>query len=106
MRSMFTGLVESLAPLVAVISEPPGKTLVVREPRFAAEAELGASIAINGCCLTVVKIEGDTLAFQAGPETLARTNLDQLIPDQRVNLERSLKVGDELGGHFVTGHVD
>ena len=103
---MFTGLIESLAPLERVVAAPPGKTLVVREANFAAEAKLGESIAINGCCLTVVAIEGETLHFEAGPETLARTKLGQLTPGALVNLERSLRVGDRLGGHFVTGHVD
>ena len=103
---MFTGLVESLAPLADLVSEPPGKRLVIREPRFAADAELGESIAINGCCLTLVAVEGDTLGFQAGPETLARTNLGDLTDGSLVNLERSLRVSDRLGGHFVTGHVD
>jgi riboflavin synthase len=103
---MFTGLVECLAPLAEVVSEPPGKRIVVRQADFAETASLGESIAINGCCLTVVEIDGDKLAFQSGPETLARTNLGELTAESFVNLERSLRVGDSLGGHFVTGHVD
>ena len=71
---MFTGLVESLAPLERIADEPPGKRLVVREPAFAHDAEVGESIAINGCCL--------------------------------MNLERSLRAGERMGGHFVTGHID
>ena len=67
---------------------------------------MGASISINGCCLTVVKIEQAALSFEAGPETLAKTNLGELSSGSKVNLERSLQVGDRLGGHFVTGHVD
>jgi riboflavin synthase len=67
---------------------------------------LGESIALNGCCLTVVAVERDCLAFQAGPETLARTNLGDLKAGGAVNLERSLKLGDRLSGHFVTGHID
>lgn len=103
---MFTGLVESLAQVQAVVDEPPGKRLVIHEPRLAAEAEMGESIAINGCCLTVVAFDAETLSFQAGPETLQRTNLGQLAAGSVVNLERSLRVGDRMGGHFVTGHVD
>jgi riboflavin synthase len=103
---MFTGLVECLAPLAEIVSEPPGKRIVVRQTVMADDAELGESIAINGCCLTVVEIGDDTLAFQAGPETLSRTNLGELTPESSVNLERSLCLGDRLGGHFVTGHVD
>ena len=103
---MFTGLVECLSPVAEILSEPPGKRLIVREPRYAADATIGESIAINGCCLTVVEISDETLAFEAGPETLARTNLGELTAGGVVNLERSLQVGDRLGGHYVTGHVD
>lgn len=103
---MFSGIVEALGTVAAVIPEPPGVRLVVREARIAAETKVADSIAVNGCCLTVVAVEGDTFAFQAGPETLARTNLGDLKEGSRVNLERSLKVGDRLGGHFVTGHID
>lgn len=103
---MFSGIVEALGTVVAVISEPPGVRLVVREPRIAAETKVADSIAVNGCCLTVIDVTDDTFAFQAGPETLSRTNLGDLREGSRVNLERSLKVGDRLGGHFVTGHID
>ncbi|MGB9688158.1 riboflavin synthase [Thermogutta sp.] len=103
---MFSGIVEALGTVAAVISEPPGVRLVVREPRIAAETRVADSIAVNGCCLTVIAVDGDTFAFQAGPETLSRTNLGDLKEGSRVNLERSLKIGDRLGGHFVTGHID
>lgn len=103
---MFTGIVEALAEVAQVIEEPPGKRLVLRSAEVAADATLGASIAINGCCLTVVSVDGELLGFEAGPETLSRTNLDQLSPGEWVNLERSLKPSDRLGGHWVTGHVD
>lgn len=103
---MFTGLVESLANVAFVKEEPPGRRLGIHEPNFVAQAKLGESIAINGCCLTLVACQGDVLEFEAGPETLRRTNLGLLTRGQQVNLERSLRVGDRLGGHFVTGHVD
>lgn len=103
---MFTGLVQSLAEVADVVAEPPGVRLVVREPRMAASAKTGDSIAINGCCLTVVAIDGDVLAFQAGEETLSRTNLDELKPGDVANLEQSLRAGDPIGGHYVTGHID
>jgi riboflavin synthase len=103
---MFTGLVQSLAEVVDVIAEPPGVRLVVREPRIADGAKIGDSIAINGCCLTVVAIGGDRLSFQAGQETLSRTNLGELTPGSLVNLEQSLRAGDAIGGHYVTGHID
>jgi riboflavin synthase len=72
----------------------------------AQDLPLGASVAVNGVCLTVVAREGDAFAFQAGPETLQRTNLGELVVATTVNLERSLRVGDRLGGHIVQGHVD
>ena len=103
---MFTGLVEALAEIVAICDQPPGKRITLRAAQTAATAALGESIAINGCCLTVVGIDGGALAFEAGPETLARTNLGSLVQGSRVNLEQSLRFGDRLGGHFVTGHVD
>lgn len=103
---MFSGLVQLLAEVTEVRNEPPGKRLWIAAPEFAADAEIGESIAMNGCCLTLVDVEDTGLAFQAGPETLARTNLGRLNPGSLVNLERSLRIGDKLGGHFVTGHVD
>jgi riboflavin synthase len=103
---MFTGLVEKLAPVVDLLDESPGKRLVVRDAEITAEASLGDSIAVNGCCLTVIDLTGDTFAFEAGTETLSRTNLGELSAGSSVNLERSLRVGDRLGGHFVSGHID
>ena len=105
-RIMFTGLVETKATVVEVRVAPPGCRLVVAAPQLASTAKLGDSIAVNGCCLTVVEISGDQLSFDAGPETLARTNLGTLVAGNHVNVESSLKLGDTLGGHLVTGHVD
>jgi len=103
---VFTGLVESLAAVAEIIPEPPGVRLVIRESRIAGAAAVGDSIALNGCCLTVVAVESDRLAFQAGEETLSRTNLGELKSGDMLNLERSLKLGDEIGGHLVSGHID
>ena len=103
---MFTGIVEIRAEVDQLVSDPPGVRLNVRAPSFAHDTKIGDSVAINGCCLTVVDIQGEILGFDAGAETLSRTNLGRLKPDSFVNLERSLKVGDRLGGHFVTGHID
>jgi riboflavin synthase len=103
---MFTGLVEAIGEVQDVLAEPPGRRLVLAAPAIAAEAEVGQSIAVNGCCLTVVQVSGERVAFQAGPETLSRTNLGDLERGRRVNLERSLRLGDRLGGHLVTGHID
>lgn len=103
---MFTGLVQSLGEVLEVADEPPGRRLTLRPLEPMGAARVGDSIAINGCCLTVVHIDGDRWAFEAGPETLRRTNLGRLTPGGPVNLERSLAAGDLLGGHFVTGHID
>jgi riboflavin synthase len=67
---------------------------------------MGESVAVNGCCLTVVAMSGESFEAQAGPETLLRTNLGSKRPGDRINLERSLRLSDRLGGHFVQGHVD
>jgi riboflavin synthase len=102
---MFTGLVQGLATVIEMRRQPPGVRLVVAAAPLATAA-IGDSIALNGCCLTVVERSGDRVAFEAGPETLARTNLGRLSPGRQVNFESSLRLGDPLGGHFVTGHVD
>jgi len=104
--SMFTGLVESLGRVADVVPEPPGVRLVVDAGEIAAAATLGESICVSGCCLSVVGIDGSRLAFQLGPETLARTSLGRVVAGDAVNLERSLRLSDRLGGHLVTGHVD
>ena len=103
---MFTGLVEALGRVMHVEDEGPGRRLRLAWPGFGGAFELGESIAVNGCCLTVVASEGVSFDVQAGPETLLRTNLGKKCPGDPVNLERSLRVGDRLGGHFVQGHVD
>jgi riboflavin synthase len=83
-----------------------GRTLKVIEPSLTPKLEIGESVAVNGTCLTVTERGGDTFSFQVGPETLAKTNLGLLTNNDRVNLERALRIGDALGGHFVTGHID
>jgi riboflavin synthase len=102
---MFTGLVESLGSVVNVMDVAAGRRLAVSDPMMAS-LSLGESVAVNGACLTVVVMRGDEFEFDVGPETLLRTNLGSLKGGDRVNLERSLRVGDRLGGHFVQGHVD
>ncbi len=103
---MFTGLVQYWQPCPMFDPRPRAGGWRSAELQLTATAKIGDSIAVNGCCLTVVALDGDCLAFDAGPETLARTNLGELRVGQAVNLESSLRVGDALGGHFVTGHVD
>src|SRR4051812_26250097 len=102
---MFTGLVEALGTVQQIEAEGSGKRLVIAAP-LPAEWTLGESVAVNGACLTVVSFDAKTCQFQARPETLQRTNLGALRRQDRVNLERSLRVGDRVGGHLVQGHVD
>jgi riboflavin synthase len=103
---MFTGLVECLGQIDRVDVEGSGRRLTLVWPRLDSALAIGESIAVNGCCLTVVAREGEVFEVQAGPETLLRTNLGEKKAGDVVNLERSLRVGDRLGGHFVQGHVD
>jgi riboflavin synthase len=103
---LFTGLVEALGLIDRVEDEGPGRRFRLAWPGFSDVFTLGESIAVNGCCLTVVSSDGATFDVQAGPETLLRTNLGSKRVGDPVNLERSLRVGDRLGGHFVQGHVD
>lgn len=105
---MFTGLVQALGRIVAVVPEGQGIRLAIAWDGLPEDdpIEIGESIAVNGCCLTAVAVDGARFEVQAGPETLLRTNLGRCRAEGRVNLERSLMVGDRLGGHFVQGHVD
>ena len=103
---MFTGLVEETGTLERLERAPDGARLVIRGPLVAGDAQLGESIAVNGCCLTVASRAGDVLTFDLLAETLARTNLGALPPGAPVNLERALAATARLGGHFVQGHID
>lgn len=104
---MFTGLVEALGTVADVVPEGSAIQLaVVAPPDIARSCRVGDSIAVNGCCLTVVDVAQSRLAFQAGAETLSKTNLARLQPGEAVNLERPLPADGRLGGHFVQGHVD
>ncbi|MEB2343393.1 MAG: riboflavin synthase [Deltaproteobacteria bacterium] len=103
---MFTGIVEAVGRVVAI--EPAGgKTrLRVEAPGVAEGAPIGASIAVNGACLTVVEAGAEQVVFEAVPETLARSALGDLRAGARVNLERALRADGRLDGHLVQGHVD
>jgi riboflavin synthase len=103
---MFTGLVQSLGTVRQVTDAHAGRRIRIAEPAIAPKLEIGESIAVNGACLTVVAHDSNSFDFEAGPETLAKTTLGQLVAGDRVNLERALRVGDPLGGHIVTGHID
>jgi riboflavin synthase len=104
---LFTGLVEGEGVVAEQVSEGSALRLAIEVPvEFGADGEVGDSLALNGCCLTVVEKQGRRWSFQAGEETLSKTNLQALRVGERVNLERALPVGGRLGGHFVQGHVD
>ena len=106
---MFTGLVEGQGTVRQIASLPVGLRLSIAPDAgcFAtSELAIGDSVSICGCCLTVVAISGDVLDFEAGDETLSKTNLGGFKVGSRVNLERSLAANARLGGHFVQGHVD
>lgn len=102
---MFTGLIETVGQLRATRGRTPVR-LTIASSIPTAEVALGDSVAIDGCCLTVVAKDGETLSFEAATETLERTTLGRLRIGDRVNLERALKLNDRLGGHLVLGHVD
>jgi len=104
---MFTGLVEGLGTIAEIVPEGPGMRLAVAPPpQLLTGTSIGDSVAVNGCCLTVVADQQGRWSFQAGPETLSRTNLGALRLGDRVNLERSLPADARIGGHFVQGHID
>lgn len=104
---MFTGIVQATGTVVRKESRDGDLRLALRAPELGADAiALGDSIAVSGCCLTVVERAGDTLAFDASNETLSLTTLGALAVGDRVNLEQALRLSDRLGGHLVSGHVD
>ena len=105
---MFTGIVRERGRVVAAEQDENdhGVSLRIEAPATAAMSKPGDSIAVAGCCLTVTAVENGSLAFNAVPETIARSNLGRLAEGAEVNLEPALRVGEPLGGHFVQGHVD
>ena len=103
---MFTGIVEELGHVVSLAHGPDSAVVRIRGPLVTADAAPGASIAVNGICLTVVELDADGFCVDVMAETLRRTCLGELTPGSPVNLERAVAVGDRLGGHLVQGHVD
>lgn len=103
---MFTGLVQGLASVVSITRIEDAIDLEIQFPILDGHVELGESIAIDGCCLTVTYIEGSKLTFQAGNETLSKTTLGQFEVGTKVNFERAMRMSERLGGHIVSGHVD
>lgn len=103
---MFTGIVEETGAVREFVRSAAGARLVVTASEVLEDLETGGSVAVNGCCLTAVALDGGSFAADLSPETLAKTNLGALRAGSRVNLERPLRPTDRLSGHFVLGHVD
>ena len=103
---MFTGIVEAVGRIEAIESVEGGARLRVHAGPLAESLHVASSIAVNGCCLTVVALDGQVFSADLSGETLRRTSFGESKAGSRVNLERPLRAGQELGGHFVQGHVD
>jgi riboflavin synthase len=103
---MFTGIIEHQGIVESLERGPEGGRILVRAPKLGDSLKVSASIAVNGCCLTVVERNTNTFAADLSPETLRRTTFGEMKSGAHVNLEKPLTAGDELGGHLVQGHVD
>lgn len=103
---MFTGIVQGTATLVSIDEKPNFRTHVIDMPdEMLPGLETGASVAHNGCCLTVTEINGNHVSFDLMKETLRITNLGELVVGDSVNVERAAKFNDEIGGHLMSGHI-
>src|SRR5256885_7842897 len=105
-KSVFTGLIEEVGRVLWIRMSDRGTQLQLTAPKLSETVQIGDSIAVNGCCLTVSARRDDQLTFDLLEETLDRTNLKALRRDSPVNLERALRADTRLDGHFVQGHVD
>src|SRR5436309_3055476 len=103
---MFTGIVEELGTVCQIVPNATGAHLRIQAQQVLEDAHLGDSISLNGCCLTVVALDATSYTVDAVEETLRMTCLGSLVVGDRVNLERSVRLADRLGGHLVQGHVD
>lgn len=103
---MFTGIIEHLGKVKQVKLQASSAIIIVDIGPLSDDVNPGDSIAINGACLTVTQIKDSEVYFDVSTETLSKTTIGRLKTSDNVNIERSLKIGDKLGGHFVTGHVD
>jgi len=103
---MFTGLIETICAVKSVSQTGESMTLTIDLSMLANESKTGDSIAINGACLTIARLQGSLASFDVSAETLTKSTLGKLTPSSQVNIERSLKANDRFGGHFVLGHVD
>ncbi len=105
-KAVFSGIIEATGRISTVEPCGGGRTLVVAAPKYWADVRMGASVAIDGVCLTVTRVRGDEASFDVIAETLRRSTLGEAGPGGLVNLQKSLTVGDRIDGHFVQGHVD
>lgn len=103
---LFTGLIEEVAHVRQIERQRDSARITLTARRVLDDVNIGDSIAVNGVCLTVVSFSADSFCAEAVPETMRRTNLGSLRTGDGVNLERALRLGDRLGGHIVSGHVD
>ena len=103
---MFTGIIEHLGTIKTLSLDEQGGRITIQAPSLAASLAVSASIAVNGCCLTIVACDKKTFSADLSPETLNKTTFSSLNEGDRVNLEQPLTAGKEFGGHFVLGHVD
>jgi riboflavin synthase len=103
---MFTGLIEEVGTVVATRGRDHATELQIAAPGMVKDVKPGESVAVNGCCLTVTSCAGGRLTFDLLEETISRTNLQRVLPNSQINLERALRADGRLGGHFVQGHVD
>lgn len=103
---MFTGLIEAVCTVKSVRRSENTMLLSIDLGELADDGRIGDSIAINGACLTIAKLEGGLATFEISGETLARSTLGKLKPSSQVNVERAIKAADRFGGHFVQGHID
>lgn len=103
---MFTGIIEELGKVVKIESLKGNRVLTISAQKVKENVKIGDSIAVNGVCLTLTKIEKENLSFEVIPETLDKTNLKFLKISEQVNLERALKLNERLGGHLLSGHID
>ena len=103
---MFTGIIEHQGTVQSLQANAEGGRLKIHSPSVSKNLEISKSIAVNGCCLTVVEVDGEYFSADLSGETLRKTSLGEWKPGTRVNLEQPLTAGKEFGGHFVLGHVD
>ena len=103
---MFTGIIECTGKVAGTRATTAGLRIAIQPGFPASDVRVGDSVAVNGACLTAAAVGSNAVEFDVVPETLSESNLGQLRTGSRVNLERSLRLGDRIGGHLVTGHVD